>query len=246
MTGGARGIGLAVVDALVEAGAAVVATHLTTVPPDRAGVTWVRVDVTDPSALDALVADHGPFAVIVANAATLRDRTTAGMTDDDFSTVIDTDLGGAARVVRRALPAMVDAGWGRIVAITSAGALLGSAGQANYAVAKAALNGWVGGLAVEVARQGITVNAVAPGPIDTELLRDLSPRRLEGLRSVVPAGRLGLPSEVAALVRFLVSDEAGFVTGTVIPIDGGLSRGGLWGRSVREHMLRAKPDPTDA
>lgn len=244
VTGGARGIGRAVVEALAAGGHRVVATHRTTpVPPELAGVaTWRKLDVTDRRAVTDLVAEIeatlGPVEVVVANAAVLADGMSATMTDEQFGEVLHTDLGGAVHVVRAVLGGMVERGFGRVVAITSVGAVLGSAGQANYATAKAALNGWVGGLAVEVAEAGVTVNAVAPGPIRTELLESLDERRLEALRSVVPARRLGEPADVAALVAFLASDAAGFITGTLIPVDGGLTRGGLWGRSVRDQMLR--------
>lgn len=251
VTGAARGIGRATVEVLREAGLRVTATYRSTPPPAGldAGVQWRPCDVRDVEQVDALVASLDPVDVVVANAAVLRDGLTVTMTDEQFADVLRTDLGGAMRLTGRVLPGMTERGWGRIVAVSSAGAILGSAGQANYVTAKAALNGWVGGLAVEVAAEGVTVNAVAPGPIDTELLASLDSKRRAALASVVPMGRMGTPREVASVIAFLVSDDASFVTGAVIPIDGGLVRGGLWGRSVRDHMRaraasdRAAPTP---
>jgi len=247
VTGGARGIGRAVVTRLLEDRFEVSATyHLTPPPTDLDAVGWHSCDVADFDSVSAVVARAGDVDVLVANAAVLRDGLSANMTDEQFLDVVQTDLGGAVSMARAVLPGMIQRRWGRIIGISSAGALLGSAGQANYITAKAALNGWVAGLAVEVAAYGVTANVVAPGPIDTELLRSMDPKRREALASVVPARRMGTPSEVAAVVAFLASESAGFVTGAVIPVDGGLSRGGLWGRSVRDHMRRRASADADA
>ncbi len=232
VTGGARGIGLSVAESLLAAGFRVTATYLTTRPPFPAGgsLAWVECDMTDRSRVDELMSRIDPVDVVVANAAVLCDRSVISMTDQQFAHVLDVNVGGAMRVVRQVVPSMVERRWGRIIAISSVAAQLGSAGQAAYVTSKAAMSGWMAELAVQVASDGITANTVAPGPIDTELTRSLGSRRRADLLAATPAGRLGSPREVAEVVGFLASDAAAFVTGAVIPVDGGLSISGRWGR----------------
>ena len=243
VTGAARGIGHATATALARDGFVVAATHHgapTAVPPDvgeATGVHWYATDLADPDARRELVATvqeaHGPVDVFVANAALLRDGLTARMSDDDFTDVLAVNLVAPQRLAAALLPSMRSAGWGRIVFVSSVGGLLGSAGQANYASSKAALSGLAASLAVEAAGDGVTVNVVAPGPVDTELLRALGPDRLEALEAMVPAGRLGRPEEVASVIAFLCGDAAGFVNGVTLPVDGGLLQADTWSRTPR-------------
>lgn len=233
VTGGNRGIGRAVVRAFVEAGDVVTATHRgedTPEPVDGPGrVVWVRADVRDTASVEAAFAaaeqTGGPVEVAVANAGVTRDTLTLRMSDEDWTAVLDTNLAGAFRVARRATRSMVRARRGRIVLISSVVALLGSAGQVNYAASKAGMVGLARSLAREIGSRGITVNVVAPGFVATDMTAELSGARREQVLAQVPLGRLADPAEIAGVVRWLAGPAAAYVTGAVIPVDGGLGMG---------------------
>lgn len=229
VTGGARGIGLACAVALADAGHRVAVTYRTS-PPDAAtsaGLTAVRCDVTDADDVEAAYATVeealGPVEILVSNAGITRDGLLLRMSEGDFADVLDTNLTGGYRVLRRGVRSMVRARWGRVVLISSVVGLGGQAGQANYAASKAGLVGLARSVAKELAGRNVTVNVVAPGPVETDMIDALSEKRQEEIRSVVPLGRFATTAEVAATVRFLASHEAGYITGAVIPVDGGLS-----------------------
>lgn len=228
VTGGARGIGLACAQRLASTGYRVAVTHRSTDTPD--GLFGVRCDVTSTADVDAAftaVTEHfgGPVEVLVSNAGVTRDGLLLRMSDDDFTAVIDANLIAAFRVAKRATRDMLRARAGRIVLMSSVVGLLGSAGQANYAASKAGLVGFARSLARELGSRGITVNVVAPGPIETDMTAALGEARLAELTSAVPLGRMGTPDEIAAAVAFLASDDAAYITGAVIPVDGGLGMG---------------------
>ena len=231
VTGGNRGIGLAIVRTLAEAGDAVTATYRSGEPPADApdGVTWVRADVTDTASVEAAFKAaeeaNGPVEVAVANAGMTKDQLVMRMPDEDFASVIDTNLAGAFRVARRAANGMLRLKRGRIVLVGSVVALSGSAGQVNYAASKAGLVGLARSLAREVGSRGITVNVVAPGFTQTDMTAGLSEARRSELLASVPLRRLASPEEVAGAVRFLAGPDAAYVTGAVLPVDGGLGMG---------------------
>ena len=230
VTGAGRGIGAACARAFLDDGHRVAVTSRRGPgPTDPEGILHLQADVTDGDALDAaferIEAELGPVEILVANAGVTADALALRMSDDDFTRVLDTNLTGAFRAARRALLRMVRARWGRIVLIGSVVGTTGQAGQANYAASKAGLIGLGRSLAREVASRGITVNVVSPGPVETDMLAALSAERRAAITAAVPLGRVGTPAEVAAAVRFLASEEAGFVTGAVLPVDGGLAMG---------------------
>ena len=231
VTGGNRGIGLATATAFAAAGNKVAVTYRKEPPADAAslGILAVACDVTDTAQVDAafatIEAELGPVEVLVSNAGITRDTLVLRMSDDDFSSVLDANLTGGFRVAKRALKSMMKARFGRIVFISSIVGLGGQAGQANYAASKAGLVGLARSLAKEYATRGITVNVVAPGPIATDMLDALPEQQRDAMAAATPVGRLGTAQEVAAVIRFLASDDAGYVTGAVVPVDGGMAMG---------------------
>jgi 3-oxoacyl-[acyl-carrier protein] reductase len=231
VTGANRGIGLAIATALAARGDRVAVTVRGEPHPDLAalGLLAVRCDVTDSAAVDAafdqVEAELGPVEILVANAGITRDGLVLRMADEDFAAVLDTNLTGAFRVARRAVKAMMRARFGRIVMVSSVVGLGGQAGQANYAASKAGLVGLARSLAKEFASRQITVNVVAPGPVDTDMIAALTDAQREAIVATVPLGRVASADEVAAAVTFLTSDAAAYITGVVLPVDGGVSMG---------------------
>jgi 3-oxoacyl-[acyl-carrier protein] reductase len=227
VTGGNRGIGLAIARRLAADGDKVMITSRS--GEDVEGLAVARCDVRDAASVDeaftAAEAAHGPVEVLVANAGITRDQLLALMSEDDFGAVVDTNLTGAYRVAKRAVRGMIRMRRGRIVFISSVVGLLGSGGQANYAASKAGLVGMARSLARELGTRSITVNVVAPGFVDTEMTAALPEDRKAGILASVPLGRLASADEVAAAVAFLASADAGYITGAVIPVDGGLGMG---------------------
>jgi 3-oxoacyl-[acyl-carrier protein] reductase len=227
VTGGNRGIGLAIARRLAAAGDAVTVTSRSgeAVP----GLTVAACDVRDAAAVDAAFAlaeaEHGPVEVVVANAGIARDQLLALMSEDDFGAVLDTNLTGAYRVARRAVRPMIRMRRGRIIFISSVVGLLGSGGQANYAASKAGLIGLARSLARELGTRNITVNVVAPGFVDTDMTAALAADRKAAILAAVPLGRYAAADEVAAAVAFLASADAAYITGAVLPVDGGLGMG---------------------
>lgn len=232
VTGGNRGIGLAIALAFVAACDRVAVTSRSgETPAALAGsdVLVVTADVTDSASVDAafdrVEAELGPVEVVVANAGITRDTLIMRMTDDDIDAVLDTNLVGAMRVSRRAAKGMLRLRRGRIIYVSSVVGLLGSAGQTNYAASKAGLIGLARSLARELGSRGITANVVAPGFVDTDMTAALEQDRQAQIVAAVPLGRYASPEEVAGVVVFLAGDSAGYITGAVVPVDGGLGMG---------------------
>lgn len=227
VTGGNRGIGLAIARAFSEAGDKVAVTHRGSGAPD--GLFGVRCDVTDEASVDAafgeVEAAHGPVQVLVANAGITDDKLLLRMTEQSFTAVLDANLTGAYRVAKRAAAGMVRARGGRMVFISSIVAMTGAPGQANYAASKAGLIGLARSLARELGSRNITANVVAPGFIETDMTAAMTEQRKGEVLAGVPLRRYGAAQEVAEVVRFLASDAAGYVTGAVLPVDGGLGMG---------------------
>ena len=227
VTGGGRGIGLAVAERFAALGDKVAVTYRSTPPPD--GLLGVACDVTSSEQVDAafdqVEQTFGPVQVLVSNAGVTRDTLLLRMKEDDFTSVLDANLTGAFRVVKRAAAGMVRARSGRIVLMGSVVGLSGSPGQVNYGAAKAGLVGLARSLARELATRHITVNVVAPGPVTTDMTAALSANRVAEMTAAVPMQRFATPGEVAGTVVFLASDDAAFITGAVVPVDGGLGLG---------------------
>jgi 3-oxoacyl-[acyl-carrier protein] reductase len=228
VTGGNRGIGLAIARSFAEAGHHVAVTTRSGAAPE--GLAAVTCEVTETASVDAAFtaaeqALGGPMEVLVANAGITRDQLLMRMSDAEFDEVLDTNLAGAFRCARRASKGMIRLRYGRIIFVSSVVGLYGSPGQANYAASKAGLVGLARSISRELGGRGITANVVAPGFIDTDMTAELPDERRAAYLAAIPAGRFASPQEVAAAVRFLASDEAGYVTGAVLPVDGGLGMG---------------------
>ena len=228
VTGGSRGIGLACARRLTAQGDRVGVTYNSSPPPE--GLFGVKCDVTSAQDVDdafSAVEEHfgGAVEVLISNAGMAKDGLLLRMSEDDFTSVLDANLTAAYRVSKRAARGMLKARAGRIILISSVVALLGSAGQSNYAASKAGLVGFARSLARELGSRSITVNVVAPGPVATDMTAALSDERLEMLTSAVPLQRMAEPEEIAGVVSFLASPDAAYITGAVIPVDGGLGMG---------------------
>jgi 3-oxoacyl-[acyl-carrier protein] reductase len=227
VTGGSRGIGQGIAERLVKAGHRVAATHRSgEVPP---GVLGVQCDVTDPDQVDMAFSQVesalGNVEVLVANAGITRDTLLIRMSDEDWDQVIATNLTGAFRVARRAARPMIRARFGRIIFMSSVVGQMGSAGQVNYAAAKSGLLGMARSLARELGSRGVTTNVVAPGFIETDMTAELSDDLVKKYAEQIPLGRFGSVDDIAGTVEFLAGDAAGYITGALIPVDGGLGMG---------------------
>ena len=227
VTGANRGIGRAIAEQFVAAGDRVATIYRSGDLPD--GVFGVKGDVSDTAAVDnaftAIEAELGPVEVLVANAGITRDQLLMRMSDEEFDAVIDVNLTGSFRCARRAAKGMIKGRFGRIVFISSVVGLYCGAGQVNYSASKAALVGMARSITREIGSRGITANVVAPGFIDTDMTAALPQAKQDQYKAAIPAGRFAQPSEVAAAVAFVASDEAGYISGAVIPVDGGLGMG---------------------
>ncbi|WP_031036158.1 3-oxoacyl-ACP reductase FabG [Streptomyces sp. NRRL F-5650] len=227
ITGGNRGIGRAIARHLAEAGDRVAVTYRSGEPPE--GLLAVRCEITDTAQVDAAFKEvedrHGPVEVLVPNAGITKDELLMRMSEDDFTSVVDTNLTGAFRVTKRASRGMLRAKKGRVVYISSVVALRGESGQANYAAFKAGLVGFARSMARELGSRGITFNVVAPGLTETSMSQQLSDDQLENLKAPIPLGRLARAEEIAATVAFLASGQAAYITGAVVPVDGGACMG---------------------
>jgi 3-oxoacyl-[acyl-carrier protein] reductase len=227
VTGGNRGIGFSIAEEFVAKGYKVAVTARSGSGPE--GSLTVKADVTDGASLDAAIAEVeqklGPIEILVANAGITKDTLLMRMSDEEFEEVVNTNLSGVFRVLRRVIKSMLKAKFGRVILIGSVVGLLGSPGQVNYASAKSALVGMARSVTRELGGKNITANVVAPGFIDTDMTSALPEDLAASYKARIPAGRFASPSEVAAVVRWLASDEAAYISGAVIPVDGGLGMG---------------------
>ncbi|GAB2838819.1 3-oxoacyl-[acyl-carrier-protein] reductase [Actinocorallia aurea] len=227
VTGGNRGIGLAIARELQAAGDAVAVTYRSGQPPE--GLFGVKCDVTSMEDVDAafgkIEAEQGPVEVVVANAGVTKDTLLALMSEDAFTSVIDTNLTGSFRVAKRAVKGMMKMRKGRIIFISSVVGLAGSGGQVNYAASKSGMVGMARSMARELGSRNITANVVAPGFVNTDMTAELPEKLQETIKNNIPLKRQAEPEEIAAVVRFLASDAASYITGAVIPVDGGLGMG---------------------
>jgi 3-oxoacyl-[acyl-carrier protein] reductase len=227
VTGGNRGIGLAIAQRFAKQGDRVAVTHRGSEVPE--GLFGVRCDITDPAQVEAafaaVEAELGPVEVLVANAGITDDTLMLRMSEDQFGRVVDTNLAGSWRCAKRASSKMLRARWGRLIFISSVVGLSGNAGQVNYAASKAGLVGLARSIARELGSRNITANVVAPGFIETDMTAALPETRREQAVKEVPLGRFASTDEVSAVVAWLASDDAGYITGAVIPVDGGMGMG---------------------
>ena len=227
VTGGNRGIGHAIAERFVRDGYRVAVTARSGQGPE--GALTVRADVTDAASFDAAFSEVerelGPVEVVVANAGITKDTLLLRMSEDDFDSVVATNLGGAFRVVKRASKGMLRARFGRVILISSVVGLYGSAGQINYSASKSALVGFARSLTRELGGRGITANVVAPGFIETDMTAALPEETQKQYKASIPAGRFATADEVAGVVTWLASDDAAYISGAVIPVDGGLGMG---------------------
>jgi 3-oxoacyl-[acyl-carrier protein] reductase len=229
ITGGNRGIGAATAQVLSDAGYQVVIGSRMGEVSSTTEIGSVRIDVSDAESIENAISEiessFGPVEVLVANAGITRDSLLMRMTDDDIEETINTNLVGSIRLARRVLRPMIKAKYGRIIFMSSVVGLLGSAGQVNYSASKAGLVGAARSLTREVGSRGITINVVAPGFIDTDMTAALDESTKKSILGTIPAGRYGEPSEVAQVIKFLVSEDGAYISGAVIPVDGGLGMG---------------------
>ncbi|MBL6631011.1 MAG: 3-oxoacyl-ACP reductase FabG [Candidatus Nanopelagicales bacterium] len=230
VTGGNRGIGAAIARRLVDAGHRVVVASRSGTGPDECALTGaVSMDVSSAvsiaDGLSQIEETYGPIGVLIANAGITKDNLLMRMSDEEVDSVVQTNLSGSIRLCRGVARGMIRAKTGRIVLISSVVGLLGSAGQVNYAASKAGLVGVARSLARELGSRGITVNVVAPGFVETDMTAELEESRRDEILSAIPLGRYASADEVAAVVEFLVGPDAGYITGSVIPVDGGLGMG---------------------
>ena len=227
ITGGAKGIGLACAQRFADLGDQVAITYNSSPPPSQ--FFGVKCDVTSTEDVDAafkaVEEKFGPVEILVSNAGITKDTLLLRMSEDDFASVLNANLTGAYRVAKRAAQGMLRARKGRIILMSSVVGLLGSAGQANYAASKAGLVGFARSLARELGSRSITVNVVAPGPVSTDMTAALGQDRLDQLTAAVPLARMAQPEEIAGVVAFLAGNDAAYITGAVIPVDGGLGMG---------------------
>lgn len=226
VTGGNRGIGLATARMLAEQGHRVAVTYRSSAPD---GLLGVRCDVTSSADVDAafsqVEAEQGPVEVLVSNAGITDDTLLMRMSEESFTSVVDTNLTAAYRVAKRATKAMLRARWGRLVFVSSVVGLSGAPGQVNYAASKSGLVGLARSIARELGSRGITSNVVSPGYVDTDMTAKLDEARTAALVAQVPLGRTATPDEVAAVIAFLAGDASSYVTGAVLPVDGGIGMG---------------------
>jgi beta-ketoacyl ACP reductase len=227
VTGGNRGIGLAIARAFAAQGDKVAVTHRGSGAPE--GLFGVRCDVTDVAQIDEAFKEiedaNGPVEVLVSNAGITDDTLLMRMNEEQFTRVIDANLTGSYRVAKRASRGMLRARWGRMIFISSVIGMSGAAGQVNYAASKSGLIGMARSIARELGSRNITANVVAPGLVATDMLDDVSDARKKQILDTIPSGRYGEPEEIAAAVTFLASDAAGYITGAVLPVDGGVGMG---------------------
>ncbi len=230
VTGGNRGIGAAIAERFAQGGDRVVVGHRTSAPPNFSErIVSINMDVTDAKTLDdafvAIERELGPVEVLIANAGITRDNLILRMSDEDFDVVSETNFGGAFRTAKRAAKGMLKLKRGKLIFIGSVVALLGSAGQSNYAGTKSALIGLARSLARELGSRNITANVIAPGFVETDMTDALSQERKSEIASAIPLGRFASPKEIADVAFFLASSEANYISGAVIPVDGGLGMG---------------------
>jgi 3-oxoacyl-(acyl-carrier-protein) reductase len=239
VTGASRGIGAATAVALAAAGHRVATGYrgdadgakatVATIEAAGGEALAVQLDVTDPAAVDAAIGQveeaFGPVEILVSNAGVADDGLFVRMTTERWRRVLDANLDGAFHVTKRVVPTMMRGRWGRIITVSSVNAYIGAAGQANYAASKAGLIGLTRALARELAPRSITANVVAPGPIATDMTSSLTDDQRDRMTTAVPLQRMGTPDEVAAVIAFLASEPAAYVTGAVVPVDGGLGMG---------------------